>query len=60
MWRLACDVSEPEHRKFELATSVTLLETSAAIVFSSSLLHEPLNVTTRRRFILFAFLRGEH
>ena len=34
--------------------------TGAAIVFSSSLLHEPLHVTAGRRFVLLAFLYGDH
>jgi predicted 2-oxoglutarate/Fe(II)-dependent dioxygenase YbiX len=34
-------------------------DTGAAIVFSSSLLHEALNVTSGRRFVLLAFLFGE-
>jgi len=35
-------------------------ETGAAIVFSSSLLHEALHVTSGTRFVLLAFLFGEH
>jgi peroxiredoxin len=35
-------------------------ETGAAIAFSCSLLHEPLEVTEGRRFVLMAFLFGEH
>jgi hypothetical protein len=35
-------------------------ETGAAIVFSSSLLHEPLHVTKGRRFVLLAFIYGDH
>jgi hypothetical protein len=35
-------------------------ETGAAIVFSSSLLHEPLHVTKGKRFVLLAFLFGDH
>jgi predicted 2-oxoglutarate/Fe(II)-dependent dioxygenase YbiX len=34
-------------------------DTGTAIVFSSSLLHEALNVTSGRRFVLLAFLFGE-
>ena len=34
-------------------------ETGTAIVFSSSLLHEPLHVTTGTRYVLLAFLYGE-
>ena len=34
-------------------------ETGAAIVFSSSLLHEALQVTKGRRFVFLAFLFGE-
>lgn len=34
-------------------------ETGAAIVFSSSLLHEPLHVTQGKRFVLLAFLFGD-
>jgi predicted 2-oxoglutarate/Fe(II)-dependent dioxygenase YbiX len=35
-------------------------ETGAAIAFSSSILHEPLHVTSGRRYVLLAFLFGEH
>jgi peroxiredoxin len=35
-------------------------ETGAAIVFSCSLLHEALHVTAGQRFVLLAFLFGEH
>ena len=35
-------------------------ESGAAIVFSSSLLHEALEVTSGRRLVLLAFLFGEH
>ncbi len=35
-------------------------ETGAAIVFSSSLLHEPLHVTKGKRFVLLAFIYGDH
>lgn len=35
-------------------------ETGAAIVFSSSLLHEAMHVTSGTRFVLLAFLFGEH
>jgi peroxiredoxin len=35
-------------------------ETGAAIVFSCSLLHEALHVTAGRRFVLLAFLFGDH
>lgn len=34
--------------------------TGEAIVFSSSVLHEPLQVTSGRRFVLLAFLFGDH
>ena len=34
-------------------------ETGTAIAFSSSLLHEPLHVTTGTRYVLLAFLYGE-
>lgn len=34
--------------------------TGAAIVFSSSLLHEPMHVTSGKRFVLLAFLYGDH
>ena len=34
-------------------------ETGAAIVFSSSLLHEPMHVTSGKRYVLLAFLYGE-
>jgi hypothetical protein len=35
-------------------------ETGAALVFSSSLLHEPLHVTRGRRYVLLCFLYGDH
>jgi peroxiredoxin len=35
-------------------------ETGAAIVFSSSMLHEALHVTTGTRYVLLAFLFGDH
>lgn len=35
-------------------------ETGAAIVFSSSMLHEPLHVTEGQRFVLLSFLFGDH
>lgn len=35
-------------------------ETGAAIVFSSSLLHEPLHVVKGKRFVLLAFIYGDH
>ncbi|HEY4162462.1 MAG TPA: 2OG-Fe(II) oxygenase [Dongiaceae bacterium] len=35
-------------------------ETGAGIVFSCSLLHEPLHVTKGKRFVLLAFLFGDH
>jgi hypothetical protein len=35
-------------------------ETGAAIVFSCSLLHEPLHVVAGKRFVLLSFLYGEH
>lgn len=35
-------------------------ETGAAIVFSSSVLHEPLHVTEGQRFVLLSFLFGDH
>jgi len=35
-------------------------ESGAAIVFSCSLLHEALHVTAGRRYVLLAFLYGEH
>lgn len=34
-------------------------ETGAAIVFSSSLLHEPMHVTAGKRYVLLSFLYGE-
>lgn len=34
-------------------------ETGAAIVFSSSLLHEPMHVTAGKRFVLLSFIYGE-
>lgn len=34
-------------------------ETGAGIVFSSSLLHEPMHVTSGKRYVLLAFLYGE-
>lgn len=34
-------------------------ESGAAIVFSSSLLHEAMHVTSGRRFVLLAFLFGD-
>jgi hypothetical protein len=34
-------------------------ETGAAVVFSSSLLHEPMHVTSGKRYVLLAFLYGE-
>lgn len=34
-------------------------ETGAGIVFSSSLLHEPMHVTSGKRYVLLAFLFGE-
>jgi hypothetical protein len=34
-------------------------ETGAAIVFSSSLLHEPMHVTGGKRYVLLAFIYGE-
>jgi hypothetical protein len=35
-------------------------ETGMAVVFSSSLLHEPMHVTKGKRYVLLAFLYGEH
>lgn len=35
-------------------------ETGAAIVFSSSMLHEPMHVTEGQRFVLLSFLFGDH
>lgn len=35
-------------------------ETGAAIVFSSSMLHEPLHVTEGQRFVLLSFLFGDY
>lgn len=34
-------------------------ETGAAIVFSSSLLHEPMHVTSGKRYVLLSFIYGE-
>ena len=34
--------------------------TGAALVFSSSLLHEALPVTAGRRFVVLGFLSGDH
>src|SRR4029450_2047871 len=35
-------------------------ETGGPLVFSSSLLHEPLHVTRGRRYVLLSFLYGDH
>jgi len=35
-------------------------ETGGALVFSSSLLHEPLHVTRGKRYVLLSFLYGDH
>lgn len=35
-------------------------ETGMAVVFSSSLLHEPLHVTKGKRYVLLSFLYGDH
>ena len=61
-WGLMRNTTEENIQEHSLQVALIAhgLSPGAALVFSSSLLHEALPVTAGRRFVVLGFLSGDH